>query len=86
VSDPDFEAIPPAVGTWIIEDLNPPDGTQTTFPTSWHFDPNSLQVWVDNTEQTSSIASTDPTAQTFTLLFAPTTTERIKVRYKVAPA
>src|SRR6185369_14062185 len=51
VSDPDFEAIPPAVGTWIIEDLNPPDGTQTTFPTSWHFDPNSLQVWVDNTEQ-----------------------------------
>jgi hypothetical protein len=86
VSDPDFETIPPAVGTWITEDLNPPDGTQTTFSTRWHFDPNSLQVWVDNTEQTSSIESTDPTAQTFTLLFIPTTTERIKVRYKVAPA
>jgi len=86
VDDPTFETVPPAVGTWITQDLNPPDGAQTTFDVRWHFDPNSLQVWVDNTEQTSSIASTDPTAKTFTLLFAPTTTERVKVRYKVAPA
>src|SRR6185369_6807218 len=30
VDDPTFETVPPAVGTWITQDLNPPDGAQTT--------------------------------------------------------
>jgi hypothetical protein len=84
VGDPASESVPPATGTWIINETpSPPtDDATVIFFTRWPFIDNSLQVWVDNTEQTSSILSVDGIAGTFTLRFAPTSTERLKVRYQ----
>jgi hypothetical protein len=78
------DPIPPATATWISNEVPSPaaDGVLVTFSTRWPYVDGSLQVWVDNTEQTAAITSEDGIAGTFTLAFAPTSTERLRVRYQ----
>ncbi len=80
----DTDPIPPGAGTWIVNETPSPaaDAVTVTFSTRWPFVDSSLQVWVDNTEQTRAVVSTDGLAGTFTLAFAPTTSEHLKVRYQ----
>lgn len=58
-----------------------PDGAETTFNTRCPFADGTLHVYIDNTDQTGAIDTYDGAAGTFTLLFAPTPTERITAFY-----
>jgi hypothetical protein len=49
--------------------------------TQFSFAPGSLEVFVDNTDQTSAIIAQDPDAGTFQLGFTPTPTELVVVNY-----
>lgn len=82
VGDPEFEPQPPLPGQWVIETLTPPDGTQTVFTASWPYADGSLTVWVDNLDQSMAMTESDPETGEFTLAFAPTTSERVRVRYQ----
>lgn len=84
VGDPDFEPIPPASGQQINNESPSPitDGTTTVFTTLWPYADGSLRVYVDNLNQTAAVTESDPATGEFTLAFAPTSTERIRVYYQ----
>jgi hypothetical protein len=52
-----------------------------TGTTNFPFAPGSLEVFVDNTDQTAAIIDQDPAAGTFQLGFTPTPTELVVVNY-----
>lgn len=58
-----------------------PDGTQTTFFTAGPYVAGTLRVFVDDTNQTAAVTAESPDLGQFTLAFAPTSTEVIKVNY-----
>jgi hypothetical protein len=60
-----------------VVDMGGDDTGTTRFP----FAPGSLEVFVDNTDQTPAIIATDPDAGTFQLAFTPTPTELVVVNY-----
>lgn len=75
---------PPAPGQWVNHEIVTPvpDGVTTTFSTRWPFANGSLQVWVNGTDQTASLASYDGAAGTFTFSWAPHVGEAPMVRYQ----
>ena len=77
---------------WVIEPEQPPLPGQPVGPetvtmtgangtTSWPFATGSLQVFVDNLDETGAITAQDGATGTFTLGFSPTTTEVVTVFY-----
>jgi len=77
-------ASPPAPGQWFYGDIPTPtpDGTTTTFTTSFPFAAGSLTVWVDRLNQTAAVVSQDNTTGEFTLGFAPQVGELVECDYQ----
>jgi hypothetical protein len=57
-------------------------GPPATYRTRWPYADGSLDVLVDNLDQTAAVVESDPAAGEFTLSFMPTSTERVRVSYQ----
>lgn len=75
---------PPQSGQPIKGDIPTPapGGGRKTFTTTWPYAQGSLHVYVDQTDQTSAVTETDPSAGTFTLAFDPRASELITCDYQ----
>lgn len=78
------EAPTPSVGSWVTESLGLGDGSTVAWVTTDAFVPGTLIVRVDHLDQTAAVTVTDASAGTFTLAFAPTSSEQVDVTYQVA--
>lgn len=72
--------LPPATGQPVGPETVTMSGVSGT--TAFPFADGSLQVFVDNVDQTAAIATQNGATGAFTLLFIPTTTEVVRVYYQ----
>lgn len=75
---------PPRSGQWVFGETPtpPPGGGNTVFFTAFPYATGSLQVFVDQTDQTAAVTETDNTTGKFTLAFDPRSWETITVNYQ----
>ena len=72
----------PIAAQFVSESLGYGNGTKTAWTTTYPFADGSLTVFVDRLDQTAAATITSAAAGTFTLGFAPLSSELVEVTYR----